>query len=116
MLAAFVLGGRVGAWMTRRMAAIARSPRHGDALDSSVNHPYRYRWRDLVTGRARKFLAGYSPKVPVLYVYGEDKPARFHSDHWLELIRSRPGNQVVALDGTGDWVTRDPRLNRLVRD
>jgi len=116
LLAAFVLGGRVGGWMTRRMAAIARSPRQGDALDSSVNYPYLYYWRDLVTGRGGKRLAGYSPKVPVLYVYCEDKPARFHSDDWLELIRTRAGNQVVAFEGTDHWVTRDPRLNRLVRD
>ena len=116
LLAAFVLGGRVGAWMTRRMAATAQSPRQGDALDSSVNYPYFYYWRDVVTGRARRIFAGYSPKVPVLYVYGENKPARFHSDDWLELIRSRPGNQVIALEGTGHWVTRDPRLNGLVRD
>jgi pimeloyl-ACP methyl ester carboxylesterase len=115
LLAAFVLGGRVGAWMTRRQAALAGSPRQGDALDSSVNYPYLYYWRDIVSGRAGKRLAGYSPKIPLLYVYGEDKPARFHSDEWLELVMSRAGNQVVALDGTSHWVMRDPRLNALVR-
>ena len=116
LLSAFVLGGRVGAWMTRRMAAIAGSPRQGEALDSSVNYPYLYYWRDLVTGRASRRLAGYSPEVPVLYVYCEGKPARFHSDAWLELIRSRAGNRVVAFEGSDHWVTRDPRLNGLVRD
>jgi len=116
LLAAFVLGGRIGAWMTRRMAAIAGSPRQGDALDSSVNYPYLYYWRDLLTGRAGKRFVGYSPKVPVLYAYCVDKPARFHSDDWLELIRSRAGNQVVAFEGADHWLMRNPRFNGLVRD
>jgi hypothetical protein len=102
--------------MTRRMAAIAGSPRQGDVLNSSVNYPYLYYWRDLVTGRARKRFVGYSPKVPVLYAYCEDKPARFHSDDWLELIQSRAGNWVVAFAGADHWLMRSPRLNGLVRD
>jgi hypothetical protein len=36
-------------------------------------------------------------------------------ERWLELVRSRPGNEVVALDGTGHWVTADPRLKILLR-
>ena len=116
LLAAFVLGGRVGAWMTRRMAAAAGSPRQGDALDSSINYPYLYYWRDVVTGRARRRFAGYSPKVPLLYVYVENKPAQFHSEDWLALVRSRTGNEVVALEGTDHWVMRDGRFNALVRD
>lgn len=116
LIAAFVLGGRVGARMTRRMAAIAGSPRQGEVLDSSVNYPYLYYWRDLITGRAGRRFAGYSPKVPVLYVYAEAKPARFHSDDWLKLISTRPDNQVVALDGPDHWLTRHPRFNGIVRE
>jgi hypothetical protein len=51
----------------------------------------------------------------VLFVYGERKPMRFHSERWLERIRSQPGSAVVALDGRDHWVTRDPRLNDLIR-
>jgi pimeloyl-ACP methyl ester carboxylesterase len=115
LLAAFVLGGRVGDWMTRRFARTATAPRQGDVLNSSINYPYLYTWRDILTGRASKALKGYSPQIPVMFIYGQAKPGRFHSDAWLEFVRSRPGNRVVALEGTGHWVTRDPRLSGLVR-
>jgi pimeloyl-ACP methyl ester carboxylesterase len=116
LLAAFVSGGPIGDWMTRRFARMAGTPRQGDALNASINYPYLYTWRDIVTGRAAKALRGYEPQVPVLFVYGENKPGRFHSERWLERVRSSPGNQVVGLAGTDHWVTRDPKLKKLVRD
>jgi pimeloyl-ACP methyl ester carboxylesterase len=116
LVAAFVLGRPVGDWMTRRFAKMVRTPRQGGALSSRVNYPYLYTWRDIVIGRASKVLRGYRPEVPVMFVYGENKPGRFHSDRWLEYLKQRPGNRVVALDGTGHWVTKDSRLNGLVRE
>lgn len=116
LLGAFVVGGGVGNWMTRRFAKLTRTPRQGEAINSAMNYPYLYTWRDIVTGRASKIFRGYAPEIPVMFVYGEKKPGRFHSDRWLELVRSRPGNRVVALDGTGHWVTKDSRLKGLVSD
>lgn len=116
LASAFVVGGGVGNWMTRRFAKMARSPRQGAALDAGINYPYLYTWRDMFTGRATKAFKGYRPDVPILFVYGEDKPGRFHSDRWLDLVRSRPDSRVVGLDGTGHWVMRDARFNGLIRD
>jgi hypothetical protein len=116
LLAAFVFGGPLGNWMTRRFARMAHAPRQGSALYAGLNYPYLYAWRDLALGRWRKIFEGYSPQIPMMFVYGEKKPGRFHSDRWLDLVRSRPGNLVVALDGTGHWVTKDARLKGLVRD
>jgi pimeloyl-ACP methyl ester carboxylesterase len=116
LLAAFVFGGRVGDWMTRRMARVMGVPKPESALRSSMNYPYLYAWRDIVTGRIGKIFEGYSPQVPVLYVYGAKKPGQFHTQRWLESIRSRPANKVVALEGTGHWVTLDPKLSGLMRD
>lgn len=116
LMAAFVLGNPVGDWMTRRFAQMIHTPRQGDALNAGLNYPYLYTWRDIVTGRAAKIFKGYRPQIPVMFVYGENKPGRFHSDRWLDHVRSRPGNKVVALDGTGHWVTKDSRLKGLVRD
>jgi pimeloyl-ACP methyl ester carboxylesterase len=115
LLAAFVAGGPIGDAMTRRMARLAHSPRQGAAIDSGVNYPYLYTWRDIVTGRALKALQGYAPTIPILFVYGERKPARFHSDRWLRWVRRYPTNRVVALEDRDHWVTRDPELAGIIR-
>jgi hypothetical protein len=40
---------------------------------------------------------------------------RFHTQGWLDFLRSRAGNEVIELSNSGHWVTRDPRLTDLVR-
>lgn len=116
LLGAFVAGGRVGDWMTRALARISGAPRQGAAIDSSINYPYLHTWREILAGQARRVLEGYRPTVPLLYVYGAKKPMRLHSERWLEYVKSRPGNAVVALEDTGHWVTRDAKFNALLRD
>lgn len=106
LLGAFVVGGSVGDAMTRRFARIGGAPRHAEAA-ARMNYPYLATWRDLLSGRGDALLRGYRPQVPVLFVYGRDKPGRFHTDRWLELVRSLPGGEVVALDG-GHWVMEHP--------
>jgi pimeloyl-ACP methyl ester carboxylesterase len=116
LAAAFIAGGAVGDRMTRAFARLAKTPKQGTELNSRMNYPYLYTWRDIFTGRAGKQLRGYRPKVPLLFIYGEKKPGRFHSDSWLEVVRSRPGNAVVPLPDADHWVTRDPTLKVVVRD
>jgi pimeloyl-ACP methyl ester carboxylesterase len=116
LIAAFVAGGPVGDWMTRGFARLAKTPRQGAALHSSMNYPYLYTWRDIVTGRVRQTFRDYWPTIPLLYVYGERKPGQFHSQRWLDHVRSRPGNAVVALPESNHWVTNDPKLKLIVRD
>lgn len=116
LVAAFVSGGTIGDWMTRRFAELAQTPRRGSAIAARLNYPYFYTWRDVLARRRRRLLQGYRPEVPVLYVYGADKPAQFHSEAWLEFVRSRPGNAVVGLAGVGHWVMRHPEFTGILRD
>jgi pimeloyl-ACP methyl ester carboxylesterase len=110
---AFVVGGKLGDTMTRALARLAQSPRQGEMLSASVNYPYFYTVKQAVTG-ALPSLSGYRPEVPLLFVYGTRKPARFHTQGWLDFLRSRAGNEVIELSDASHWVTCDPRLTGLV--
>jgi pimeloyl-ACP methyl ester carboxylesterase len=103
---AFKVGGSVGTRMTRSFAKLARMARPVDELDSSMNYPYRNIWADIFSGRAQKLLAGYWPKCPLLFIYGERKPFPFHSQAWLDHVKS-VGGEVVGLPAN-HWVMRDP--------
>lgn len=114
LLGAFGVGGPVGNWMTRRMARFAGAPADEERIDARMNYPYRNIWADIFTGRANALTAGYWPKCPLLFVYGEDKPFQFHSEAWVDYVR-RVGGEVVGLP-CGHWVTQDPSfLNVLTR-
>jgi pimeloyl-ACP methyl ester carboxylesterase len=115
LVGALVAGGPIGDWMTRRMARLARTPRQGSVLDAGMNYPYLYAWRDVVTGRTGKIFKGYSPSIPILFIYGEKKLGHFHTDRWLDVVRRLPGGKVVALE-TDHWVTKDPKLKTIVRE
>jgi len=106
---AFVSGGSLGDWMTRSVAALAGAPRPAAAINASLNYPYLYTWRDVISGRRRKLLRGYRPTVPVLYVYGARKPASFHTESWLRYLNARPDSRVIRLD-SGHWVMKHPEF------
>lgn len=111
---AFVLGGGVGDWMTRRFADAFDAPKSGEALNSWMNYPYRNVWLDIFSGRATELTKGYWPTCPLLFIYGKKKPFAFHSAKWLEHVK-RVGGQVVGLP-TGHWVMNDRSfLDVLVR-
>jgi pimeloyl-ACP methyl ester carboxylesterase len=111
LLTAFAVGGPVGDRMTRALAKLVHAPQQGEALNAWMNYPYRNVWADLISGRARRNLAGYWPRVPLLFVYGQDKAFQFHSQNWLDHVERQAGGKVVALP-CGHWVTRDPRFTR----
>ena len=115
LITAFLLGGRVGDWMTQTLARLVHTPRQGDSVRSAVNYPYLYTWRDFLTGRLLRGRRTW-PDVPVLYAYGEDKPLRFHSEAWLAYLRSRPSNVVVPMSTMGHWVTKDPDFKYLLAE
>lgn len=106
LFGAFMMGGPVGNWMTRRMARLFHAPAPEERLDARMNYPYRNVWADLFTGRARKLMEGYWPTCPLLFVYGERKPFPFHSEAWVDHVR-KVGGEVVGLP-CGHWVPRDP--------
>lgn len=106
LIGAFVVGGPVGNWMTRKLAKGLGAPAEAARIDSRMNYPYRNVWADLTSGRAAKLTDGYFPTCPILFVYGEKKPFMFHSDAWTDHVK-RVGGQVVGLP-SGHWVMRHP--------
>jgi pimeloyl-ACP methyl ester carboxylesterase len=102
LFAAFLVDGQIGDWMTRSFAKFAHAPPDRERLSAWMNYPYRNVWADLLTGRDRKLTRGYWPTCPLLFVYGEKKPFSFHSDAWVNHVRS-VGGEVVGLP-CGHWV------------
>ena len=57
---------------------------------------------------------GEVPSCPTLYMYGADKPSRFHGDDWLVAVEGNgAGSGVVRVDGAGHWfpVTHADEVN-----
>lgn len=112
LIGALALGGPVGDWMTRALAGALRAPLSREQIHSGMNYPYRNVWRDLARGRARAASPEEWPKVPLLFVYGRQKPFPFHSKAWLDYVRSG-GGTVVGLD-CDHWVPRDPAFGEIL--
>jgi cis-3-alkyl-4-acyloxetan-2-one decarboxylase len=106
LIAAFLIDGAVGDWMTRAMARSMQAPRPSAQITSWMNYPYRNVWREILRGSARNETASYWPRVPLLFVYGKKKPFPFHSKKWIEHVESS-GGKAVGLD-CGHWVQLDP--------
>lgn len=104
LFSAFVIAGPVGNWMTRRFAKLGGAPMPAEKIDARMNYPYRNVWADLFSGRAARMTEGYWPTIPLLFLYGERKPWNFHSQRWLDHVRS-VGGEVVAVP-SGHWVPR----------
>jgi pimeloyl-ACP methyl ester carboxylesterase len=106
LLAAFLVGGPIGNWMTRSFAKGARAPVNYARLSAWMNYPYRNIWADILVGRERTLTSDYWPKCPLLFIYGVKKPFQFHSAAWVDHVRS-VGGEVVALP-CGHWVPHEP--------
>lgn len=113
LFGAFVIGGPIGDFMTRAFAKVAKVPVPSSKLTAWMNYPYRNVWADIFTGRDRKLTKGYWPTCPLLFVYGEKKPAHFHSSAWTEHVR-KVGGEVVALP-SDHWVPRASAFAGLLR-
>jgi len=90
--------------MTRYMARRAQCPNPAAAIGWQMNYPYAMQWLGLKGGF--KKAARVKPACPVLYLFGERKLFMFHSDQWLERLKSAPGSRVQGLR-TGHWVMVD---------
>lgn len=104
LFGAFVVGGPIGDWMTRGFARVGHVPVPRERLTAWMNYPYRNIWADIFAGRDQKLTKGYWPTCPILFVYGEKKPAHFHSAAWVEHVR-KVGGEVVGLP-CDHWVPR----------
>ena len=111
---AWAIGGRIGDWMTRAMARLARCPSDTAPIGSRMNYPYYMLW---FGGRQsyRRHMHRFRPECPMLFIYGRRKLFMFHAEKWVDELRAREGNQVVAFD-TGHWVMSEQpeRFNQVV--
>lgn len=110
---AWRIGGRIGGWMTLRMARMARCPSEARFIDSRMDYPYYIRW--MKAYGSYRGMVRFEPKVPMLFVYGARKPFLFHTTAWAEALAARPGSKVHAF-ATGHWVmSQEPeRFNQVV--
>mgnify|MGYP001815963267 FL=1 len=61
-------------------------------------------WRALLLPWHKdKLLRRYTPRCPVLYLYGERKPLMFHSDRWIRVVEET-GGKVFGVEGAGHWL------------
>ena len=112
LVAAFLVGGTIGDWMTRRMAAAMGAPAPSSRLTAWMNYPYRNIYLDMVLGRAADYFDDYWPDIPLLFVYGKRKPFPFHSEEWTAHVE-RTGGRVVGLD-SNHWVMLDPGFDEIL--
>lgn len=111
LVAAFLVGGPIGDWMTRSLAVAMKAPAPAARITAWMNYPYRNVWRDMFAGRGRNETADYWPRVPLLFVYGRKKPFPFHSRQWLAHVEDN--GTALGLD-CDHWVQRDPAFGDIL--
>lgn len=111
---AWVIGGRIGDWMTRSMARVLRCPSPQAHMGSRMTYPYFMHWfagRKSYRRQAQQFI----PSCPILFIYGSRKPVMFHAKTWADDLLASKGNRVEEFD-TGHWVMsgQPDRFNKVV--
>ncbi|NVM79163.1 pimeloyl-ACP methyl ester carboxylesterase [Duganella sp. SG902] len=110
---AWAMGGPLGDVMTKATARMLGVPSPREYISSRMNYPYYI----LTAGASGSYhsLVPFAPQVPMLYIYGTNKPFMFHSPQWTETLAAREGCKVVAME-TDHWpMVRAPeRFNDLV--
>ena len=111
---AWRIGGWLGDRMTLWMKRLMRSPSDERFIGSCMTYPYYMTWFGGELGYPRQ-LRRFKPSCPMLFMYGRRKPVMFHTQRWLDELRTRKENQVVEFD-TGHWImlTRTERFNQTV--
>lgn len=101
---AWRIGGRIGDWMAQTMARAVRYPGDTKSVGAQMGYPYYVQWTGALGGyrRARVF----TPRCPMLFIYGKRKPLMFHSSAWAEGIAAGSGSQVIGFEA-GHWVMLD---------
>lgn len=102
LMAAWNIGGKIGDWMTKKMAAIFNAPAPSELIHSAMNYPYHWRWSSVFKG----VPLGTKPldiQVPLLFIYGGNKVGNFHSQVWQDKMAAIEGNKVIELP-THHWV------------
>ncbi len=99
---AWVIGGRIGDWMSRAMARLLCCPAPQSHIGSQMTYPYFMNW---FGGRKsyRRQVQPFIPSCPILFIYGSRKPVMFHAKAWADGLLASISNRVEVFD-TGHWV------------
>lgn len=94
----------LGNRMTRAKARGVHCPAPSGGIGWQMNYPYAMQWFGAYGG----FRNAHRVEVhcPTLFVYGTRKPFMFHSEAWLQSLRSTPGCAALGLK-SGHWVMLD---------
>lgn len=102
LMAAWNIGGKVGDWMTRKVASLFNAPASPELIHSGMTYSYHWRWSSVFMRRP----LGTVPidiQVPLLFIFGGNKVGNFHSQRWQDEMDAIEGNKVVELP-THHWV------------
>jgi pimeloyl-ACP methyl ester carboxylesterase len=102
LAAAWVIGGRAGDAMTRRMAHVAGAPADPGLVHSGMNYGYYLKYRSILLGEPQGDVP-FAPPCSMLFLYGRKKPTMFHSDAFVERLNRTPGSRAVGFDA-GHWL------------
>ena len=116
LVLAWRIGGQVGDGMTRWMARRARYRGDASFISSCMNYPYYLTYFGGAESLPRQ-MRPFKPDCPMLFVYGRKKPMRFHTQSWIDELRSRKENRVEEFE-TGHWITHQQpeRFNQIAGD
>lgn len=95
----FFLPSALGSPLTRAVARLFKAP-HPQRAHSAMNYLYVSLWAKILTGKFKNRFQ--PPEIPVLYLYGRDKPFFFHSQRFLDHVNAQPLGGAVGLPG-GHW-------------
>ena len=119
-MVAFLLGGFLGKFLTQSVSKYFKyRPKYLNEIDSTRNYPYYYLYRNDILSlfnKSKALLYRYRPSVPIVYIYGTQKPFQFHGDRWLNYLKENEGCEAYGME-TGHWIMNKYAsfLNELIR-
>lgn len=108
LASAFFIGGPIGDYMVKlfynlfvKHQEYLMKPEESERVDSSWAYLYFNVLKNIIS--IRKFQDSYVRKIPIVYLYGENKSFQFHSSKFIEDIKIDTRSEVHAFK-TGHWV------------
>jgi len=110
LIVGFLIGGRIGNWITHSIRNWARyEPPYKDRIDSSWNYPYYYTWKKIIKSWGKSPLESYTPSCSVAYLYGDQKSFMFHDGKWIDNVKkSHSDSEVIPLKAR-HWIMHDDK-------
>lgn len=108
LLLIFLLPVMIGARLNQLVAILFLVPKASRAtMHVAMNYLYLRYWTRRLSSRLPKPLAEwYAPPIPVLFLYGTQKPLLLHSARWLRYLDDTVGSRTRSFNG-GHWFFTD---------